>query len=143
MMTTIPTRRALAALLAVGMAWGCASTKAKSGAKRDPNVITREEILGANANNLHEVVSRLRPQWLRTPAPQSIDSGMMNTVILVFQDQMQLGGPDALRQLGPELAYELRWMDGVRAASVLPGVMNSQHIEGVIVISTKPPSGGD
>jgi hypothetical protein len=134
-------RRALVVLLSAGMLWGCASTKAsKQG--MNPNVITREEIMGANANNLHDVVQRLRPQWLRTPAPTGALSGM-NNVILVFQDQMNLGGPDALRQLGPELAYELRWMDGVRATAALPGISNGQHVEGVIIVSTKPPSGGN
>jgi len=126
-------------LLSAGMLWGCASTKAGK-KSTDPNVITREEILGANANNLHDVVQRLRPQWLRTPAPTSIN---MNNEIVVFQDQMQLGGPDALRQLSPELAYELRWMDGVRASAALPGLMSGRHIEGVIIVSTKPPSGGN
>jgi len=96
--------------------------------------------MAANANNLHDVVARLRPQWLRTPAPTSIN---MNNEIVVFQGQMQLGGPDALRQLSPELAYELRWMDGVRASAALPGLMSGRHIEGVIIVSTKPPSGGN
>ena len=130
--------RTLVVLLSAGMLWGCASTKAsKEGS--DPNVITRAQILATNANNLHDVVQRLRPQWLRVPAPTSIN---MNNEIVVFQDQMQLGGPDALRQLGPELAYELRWMDGVRASSALPGLMSGRHIEGVIIVSTKPPGGG-
>jgi hypothetical protein len=133
-------RRALVVLASAGMLWGCASTKAGSGSKTDPNVITREQIIAANANNLHDVVMRLRPQWLRTPAPTSIN---MNNEIVVFQDQMQLGGPDALRQLSPELAYELRWMDGVRASAALPGLMSGRHIEGVIIVSTKPPSGGN
>lgn len=133
-------RGALVVALSAGMLWGCASTKAGSGSKTDPNVITREQIMAANANNLHDVVARLRPQWLRTPAPTSIN---MNNEIVVFQDQMQLGGPDALRQLSPELAYELRWMDGVRASAALPGLMSGRHIEGVIIVSTKPPSGGN
>jgi hypothetical protein len=131
-------RRALVVLFSAGMLWGCASTKT-SKQTVDPNVITREEILAANVSTLHDVVQRLRPQWLRTPAPTGALSGM-NNVILVFQDQMNLGGPDALRQLGPELAYELRWMDGGRAMSVLPGISNGQHVEGVIIVSTKPPS---
>lgn len=131
-------RRGLVVLLAAGMLWGCASTKA-SKQTVNPNIITREEIMASNANNLHDVVTRLRPQWLRTPAATSFN---MNNVILVFQDQMNLGGPDALRQLGPELAYELRYVDGVRASATLPGITNGQHVEGVIIVSTKPPSGG-
>jgi len=132
-------RRAMVVLLSAGMLWGCASTKAEK-QSTDPNLITREQIMATNANNLHDVVMRLRPQWLRTPAATSIN---MNTEIVVFQDQMQLGGPDALRQLSPELAYEIRYMDGVRASAVLPGLMSGRHIEGVIIVSTKPPKGGN
>ena len=85
------------------------------------------------------MVSRLRPNWLKIPPTTSIN---MNNEVVVFQDNMQLGGPDALRQLSPELAYELRWMDGVRASAALPGLMSGRHIEGVIIVSTKAPSGG-
>ena len=139
MMTMSREGRVLTVLLSAGMLWGCASTKSTT-AGSNPNVITREEIMATNANNLHDVVQRLRPQWLRVPAPTSIN---MNNEIVVFQDQMQLGGPEALRQLGPELAFELRWMDGVRASAALPGLMSGRHIEGVIIVSTKPPSGGN
>ncbi len=134
----IRVRTPLSLVCAAAMLWGCASTKAGSGKRSDPNVITRDEIVATNANNLHDVVARLRPQWLKIPPTTSIG---MNNEIVVFQDNMQLGGPDALRQLSPELAYEIRWMDGVRASSALPGLMSGRHIEGAIIVSTKPPSG--
>lgn len=125
------------ALLAAGALWGCASTKpGREGTNAD--VITREQIMGAGAVNLYEVVSRLRPQWMNIRGTRSFS---MESEIVVFQNDMLLGGPDALRQLGPESAWEIRWMDGVRASSTLPGITSGRHIEGAIIVSTRPPGG--
>lgn len=125
------------ALIAVGALWGCASTKASQGGT-NPDLITREEIMGAGAVNLYEIVSRLRPQWMNIRTTRSFN---LQTEIVVYQNDMLLGGPDALRQITPELAYEIRWMDGVRATSTLPGLSSGRHVEGAIIVSTRPPGG--
>lgn len=130
-------RTLLVAFLAVAMTWGCASTKAGK-AGTNPDRLTRDEIMAAGATNLFEVVSRLRPQWLTVRTTRSFN---LETGIVVFQNDMLLGGPEALRQLGPELAYELRWLDGVRASSTLPGISSGRHVEGAIIVNTRPPGG--
>ena len=134
----IPSRRlwiALPALMVVlAGATACASTKEGSGSGQRMDLLTREQILGASATNLFEVVQRLRPQWLRVSTTRSFN---LDSEIVVFQNEMQLGGPDALRQLVPELAYEMEWVDGVKAASMLPGLMSGRHIEGVIIVRTR------
>ncbi len=132
-----PHRGVVVALLSLGALWGCASTKAGTEGSRT-DVIDREAIMGAAATNLFQVVSRLRPQWLNVRTTQSFG---LETEIVVYQNDMLLGGPDALRQIGPELAYELRWVDGVRATSELPGLSSGRHIAGAIIISTRPPGG--
>jgi hypothetical protein len=136
-MKRMPTKALCVALLAAGALWGCASTKAsREGTNQE--LITREEIQGAGAVNLYEVVSRLRPQWMNIRTTQSFNLG---TEIVVFQDNMLIGGPDALKQIGPESAWEIRWMDGVRASATLPGITSGRHIEGAIIVSTRPPGG--
>jgi hypothetical protein len=131
-------RRALTlALLAAGTLWGCAGNKPSSQSSRS-DVIDREAIMGAAATNLFEVVSRLRPQWLNVRTTRSFN---LETEIVVYQNDMYLGGPDALKQIGPELAYEIRWMDGVRATSELPALSSGRHIWGAIIVSTRPPGG--
>lgn len=136
-MPRTPSRNLWVALLAAGALWGCASTKpATQGTRSD--VITRDEIMNAGAINLYEVVRRLRPQWINVRAPQSFS---LETEIVVYQNEMLLGGPDALKQIGPELAYELRWMDGARATATLPGLSAGRHVQGAIIVSTKPPGG--
>jgi len=124
-------------LLAAGSLWGCAGNKPATGGSRS-DVIDREAIMGAAAMNLFEVVSRLRPQWLNVRTTQSFN---LATEIVVYQNDMYLGGPDALKQIGPELAYEIRWLDGVRAASMLPGITSGRHVVGAIIVSTRPPGG--
>lgn len=135
----VPARGMLVALLlGVGMLWGCASTKT-DGAGSNPDLITREQILETGATNLYDVVNRLRPRWLQVHTTRSFS---METEIVVFQNDMQLGGPDALKQLTPEIAFEIRWLDGTRAAATLPGLMSGRHIAGAIIVSTRPHGGG-
>lgn len=103
------------------------------------DLITREQILETGATNLYDVVNRLRPRWLQVHSTRSFN---LETEIVVLQNEMLLGGPEALRQMTPELAYELRYLDGTRAAVQLPGLMSGRHIGGAIVVSTRPPGGG-
>lgn len=134
----IDRRATLLLIMAAAMLSGCASTKETTdGRNRDS--ISRQEIMDSGATNLFDAISRLRPQWLNVRTTRSFN---MDTEIVVFQNDMQLGGPETLRQIGPELAYELRYMDGVRAATVLPGLMSGRHIAGVIIVDTRPSSGG-
>jgi len=128
----------LALILGAGALWGCASTKT-DGARQNPDLLTREQILEAGATNLYDVVNRLRPRWLQVHSTRSFS---METEIVVFQNDMQLGGADALKQLSPEIAFEIRWLDGARAAATLPGLMSGRHIAGAIIVSTRPHGGG-
>lgn len=135
-MKRLPHRALWITVLAAGALWGCASTKAAREGS-NPDVITREEIQGTGAVNLYEVVTRLRPQWINVRTTQSFNLG---TEIVVFQDNMLLGGPDALKQIGPESAYEIRWMDGVRASATLPGITSGRHVMGAIIVNTHAPN---
>lgn len=125
-------------LLALGLFLaGCASTKTGSGTRSDR--LTREEIMDAGATNLYDVVNRLRPRWLNVRSTRSFS---METEIVVFQDQMLLGGPEELRELHPEDAFEIEYMDGTRAVAALPGLMSGRHIEGAIIVKSRGHEGG-
>lgn len=121
---------ALAALLAVG---GCAS--AGGGSPQNPNLLTRDEIAAVNVSNLYDAVQRLRPRWLTSRGPRSLSG--LSTDIVVFQDQSMLGDIEVLRQLAPDLAVQIRYLDGSTATASLPG-LGSRHVEGAIVIQTRP-----
>jgi len=124
---------------AASLGAGCASTKGMEDEGRQSDLLTRDQIMEVEATNLYDVIRRLRPRWLQVRATRSFN---METLIAVMQNDMYLGGAETLKEIAPELAYEVRYMDGTRAANVLPGLMSGQHIEAAIIVNTRPPRGG-
>ena len=135
-MTAVHMRSLMLSILLTGFATACASTREGGDPGTRSDVLTRTEIMGAEgARNLHDVVQRLRPRWLIARAGDR--SFSMTTGIVVYQDQALLGDVDTLRQLGPSVARELRYLDGPRASSTLPGLGSGQHIAGAIIVVTR------
>lgn len=115
------------------------SSAARNGANTRQDLLTREQIMSVGgASNLYEVVQRLRPRWLETRGGDR--SFGLTTEVVVYQNQSYLGSVETLGQLGPEVAYEMRWLDGPTASATLPG-LGSRHVTGAIVIATSPPDG--
>lgn len=124
------------ALAVSGLVVACASSNtSEEGGRRD--VLTREEIMGANATNLYDVVNRLRPRWLQVRSTRSFN---METEIAVMQNDMYVGAAETLKEMAPELAYEIRYLEGARAATAIPGLMSGRHIEGAIIVRTRGPA---
>lgn len=116
---------------------GCASAgTGDGGSSRNPNLLTREEILGAEATTLHEVISRLRPRWLQVRGQRSFS---MATEVVVLQNDTYVGDIEVLKQMTPELAFAIEYLEGSRAATSLPGLMSGRHIEGAIIVRTRGP----
>ena len=138
-MKAVRVRMLILAVFASAFAAACASAGAGDGAGRNPNLLTREEILGAEATNLYDVVRRLRPRWLQVRSTRSFN---METQIVVLQNDVHLGNADQLKEMSPELAFEIEYVDGGRAANILPGLMSGQHVEGAIIVKTRPRGGG-
>ncbi len=127
------------AILASTVLVGCASTGPSSGEKNRYDLLTREQIMEVGATNLYDVVHRLRPRWLRVSTRRSFN---MENEVVVMQNDMYLGNSESLKQLSPELAYELRYIEGTRAANIIPGISSGRHVEGAIIVSTRPEGGG-
>lgn len=120
------------AILAVLLA-ACASTGGGDGTRgSDLNTVTAEEIAPLDVSTAYEVVERLRPRWLRVRSPRS---HARSTEIIVVVDDLQLGGPDVLRDIDASNIRVMRWLDSAQAGQ-LPG-LGSRHIEGAIVIETR------
>lgn len=127
----------LVAVLALLAGSACASSSGGSGTNTRSDLLTREQIMSVDgANTLYEVVQRLRPRWLEARGGDR--SFGLSTDIVVYQDQSFLGDVSTLSQLAPDMAYELRWLDGTTASATLPG-LGSRHVAGAIVLSTRPP----
>lgn len=131
-------RRLVLVFFVAATAAACASTGGGDRGNTRMDLITREQIIETGATNLFDVVSRLRPRWLQVNSTRSFS---METEVVVFQNDMLLGGPDALKQMTPELAFALEWMDGPKATASLPGLMSGRHIEGAIIVRTRPHGG--
>ncbi|HSW31033.1 MAG TPA: hypothetical protein VLH75_16230 [Longimicrobiales bacterium] len=125
-------------LVAILMAASACATTRSEGAGTRSDVITRDEIVAeAGVRNLYELVQRLRPRWI-TARNQDRSFGM-TTEIAVYQNQTYLGDVETLRQVGPTMAYELRWIEGQTAMSTLTGFGSGKHLAGAIIIGTAPP----
>lgn len=112
----------------------CATAHPAGMSRRNPNVISREEIQQgrqAGVRDLYELIERDRPLWLQTRNPRSLQ---LPTVIAVYHNQMLLGGVDVLRGYQLTSVTSIRYLDAAQAM-VLPGA-GSSHFEGAIVIST-------
>jgi hypothetical protein len=86
------TAHTLIVLGAVASLWGCSSFS--HGPSRDRTVISSEEIAASEARTAHELIQRLRPLWLQSRGDRST---RLETTILVYQNDVMLGGIETLR----------------------------------------------
>lgn len=123
-------------VVVVPLCFGCVKRAGGGGPNTDLELITREQIRELDVRTAYDAVERLRPRWLTVRGgPRSF---RLETEIVVFQDEMYLGGTDALRNIGIDGIYTIRHLDGATASATLPG-MQSRHVDGAIVISMRPP----
>ena len=122
--------------LALMVALGCAPPQGggdTNNARTDRNVITLPEVEAARTNNVidnaYELVRTLQPMWLRKRGSHSIQ---YEGDIVVYLDNVRLGGPEALRQVETINITSIRYYD--------PGAANfkfgSGHDHGAIQVST-------
>lgn len=127
--------RALASFWLVLGLTACASGGTARSSTGEPNRITSAEIRSSSATNAFELVSRLRPNWLKQKTTGRISGGVRSQLILVYLDGNRLGDVSALRTLSVSGIQSAQWLDAVRAATVLQGI-GSDAIAGAIVLRT-------
>ena len=106
-----PARIVAAACLTGGMiaAVACASGSSASMRGRNPDLITRTEIVQSGATNALEAIERLRPLFLRPRGGVSIREGAQPHPPQVFVDGLELGGPEVLRDIPASSIVEIRY----------------------------------
>jgi hypothetical protein len=132
-MTKLHTFLSLTVLLLTVAGTACAPAATSSG--RNATQMTREEIMAVGVANLYDVIQRERPRWLQSRGQRSFGQAALNTEIVVFQNQTMLGGVNVLREIAPDVAMRLRYLDGATAMASLSG-LGSRHVEGAIIIDT-------
>jgi hypothetical protein len=118
---------ALAALLG----GGCANQR-PPGERENMNLLTHEQIMGAGVQDLHQAVSRLRPQWLTQRGAVSVNDPTPPTAT-VFVDGAQAGSLSQLQRIELSNVGQVRyWTPGEAASRFGMG-----HHRGVIEITTR------
>ena len=98
-------RITLTLVVAFGLATAlaaCSSGGGSSGPRRDPNLITTEELGEYTTLSALDVIRRLRPRWLQSRGQTSVQ---------VIQDGARLGDPqNALRSIPVSDIAEMRFL---------------------------------
>jgi hypothetical protein len=117
---------------------GCSSTPSagRNVSQSSRDNVTSVEIDATSASSALDLVSKLRPHWLRQGGTASIGGGAITSqVTLVYLDGNRLGGVEALRSISAGSVRSMQWIPATRAAIVLPDV-GSEAIAGVIMVRT-------
>jgi hypothetical protein len=139
------TRAAIFATLAA-----CASSGAGTGLRTEPDQITAAEVTASGTTNAWDLISRLRPNWLRQRGTASIGAstgavsetnpvsanGSNNQVIVVYLDGHRFVDVATLRTLSTSGLKSLRWLDAASAQATLTDI-GTDPIAGAIVISSR------
>jgi len=128
-------RCTLVATLPLLLACGASGSPPGEAPRPRTDVLTRAELSEVGATDAYDAVRRLRPRWLLV---RSMRSFSIETEVVVFQGQLFLGNQDALRRIGIDGIYEMRYLDGATAQATLPGLAD-RHVQGAIVIHMSPP----
>ena len=132
----MPRLSALIPFAVVASLAACASAGTSSSTRTSSDRITAAEIESSSASNAFDLISRLRPNWLRPPSIGSLGGGPRSQVIVVYLDGHRLGDAQSLRSLSVAGLQSMEWLDAVRAATVLSEI-GSDPIAGAIVIKSR------
>jgi hypothetical protein len=89
---------------------------------RSSRVLSFEEIDRARANSAahtaYDIVRMLRPRWLekREPLPASPGAARENPPLMVYVNEVSMGGADVLSTIPVETVLELHWLSANEAA---------------------------
>jgi hypothetical protein len=120
--------RTLLTLLAVTAVLGCASSGGTAGGDR--NRITLEEVEATNQPTAYDIVRTLRPGWLRSRGPSSINAPVP---IQVYVDGTRLGGPRTLQTVPKVAIEEILYYNPMEAQAK----WGLNHTNGAIAVVTR------
>jgi len=124
----------LVALLALGAACAPGRTPgeapADQGPRRASDHITHAEIQLTSFADALEVVRRLRPRWLTGRGPDRINNP---TQVVVYLDNVRVGGPEALGDIPAGTIRSMQFVDAGTATTR----WGTGHASGAIVVLTQ------
>jgi hypothetical protein len=106
-------------------------------ARASSDKITRSEIHASSATNAYELVTRLRPNWLRPAPTGSIGGGVVRSqAILLYLDNRRLDDLNELKNISADGLESAQWIDAARVQTVLNDVPGGAFA-GAIVLKTR------
>ena len=122
--------------LAITMLTACSHSRgpapSSSGPRRDPDVITAEELGSTIASTVYEAVRVLRPAWMMRSRPTAIRE-QQQAQLIVYVDGIRYGNLESLRQIVPSGVFTVRYYSpGNAEARFGPG-----HLLGAIEVTTR------
>jgi hypothetical protein len=107
-------RIVLLALLVVAAACGNAQVAPENRTRTRSDLLTQEEILRTQMNNMYEVVQRLQPAWLTPQRERGVPAP-----VGVFVDGVLAGSSEFLRQIPASQVHEARFLNNRQIAAEL------------------------
>jgi hypothetical protein len=101
--------------------------------RRDPDLITEAEVQAASVNDAYDLVTRLRPRWLRGHAGTTEMNGAPADPVIVYVNGTRLGVARELRAIRAESVREMRFIRSEDAV-MRYGV---GHSSGVILVTPR------
>ena len=119
-------------VVAAAMACAPAATTNTTGVKRQANIITQPEIQASFESNAYDVITKLRPMFLKTRGRTSIREGDPEYAS-VFVDDQYFGDLSSLKSIAAPQIQEIRYYPGTEVATKF----GMQYGAGVIAIKTR------
>lgn len=119
------------AVLALTLGFSACATQVHPGAPtHDMSLITQADLQSNNFRDAYDAVVALHANWLNE---RGQDSMLYPSQVIVYLDEMKLGGVDALHSIAASSIGFLRHYDGLEATSR----WGLNHGAGVIYVSTR------
>ena len=121
-------------VLAVAGLAACASAAPGNAGMRDYNVIPQHEITAQNGINAFDLITHLRPSYLKTRGRNSINNSSVSTEYAsVFMDGQYFGNLTSLRNIPTMNIQEIRYLPANESVTRY----GMQYGSGVIEIRTR------
>ena len=123
---------ALATILACASQSGANAPAGTVVAQTDRNIISATEIQSTPSSSLYELISKLRPNFLRSHGPMSLGGTSATEYAAVYMDGRPYGDIASLRSIVSTQVSEVRYYDANAAASRF-GAINANGVIDVII----------
>lgn len=101
--------------------------------RRDPNVITVEELASRPTLTARQAIEQLRPQFLRVRGTTTLGNAQTQDVIWVYVDGTRMGTVEVLNNIGVHEVREIRYLNPAEATNRY----GTGHVQGAILVTRK------